>query len=64
MGVRPRGWSARGARAVCVRELDRLVGLLASLVTRPALPVELVLRLVRRWEVTDPRRVTAALLGP
>lgn len=51
-------------RAAYVRELDRLVGVLAYLVTRPAPPVRLLLRLVRRWEVRDPRRVTAALLGP
>lgn len=47
-----------------VQELDRLVSTLAYLVTRPALPVRVVLPVVRRFEVRDPRRVTTALLGP
>lgn len=45
-------------------ELDRLVSVLAYLVTRPALPARLLLPLVRRLEQRDPRTVTAALLGP
>lgn len=50
-------------RTAYVEDLDRLVGVLAYLVTRPPLPVRLVLPLVRRFEVRDPRRVTAALLA-
>jgi hypothetical protein len=45
-------------------ELDRLVTVLAYLVTRPALPARLLLPLARRLEQHDPRTVTAALLGP
>jgi hypothetical protein len=44
-------------------ELDRLVSVLAYLVTRPPAPVRLVLPLLRRLEQRDPRRVTRALLG-
>ncbi len=47
-----------------MQELDRLVSTLAYLVTRPALPVRVLLLVVRRFEVRDPPRVTAALLGP
>lgn len=45
-------------------ELDRLVSVLAYLVTEPPLPVRVLLPLVRRLEQRDPRTVTAALLGP
>lgn len=45
-------------------ELDRLVSVLAYLVTQPALPVRVLLPWVRRLEQRDPRTVTAALLGP
>lgn len=45
-------------------ELDRLVSVLAFLVTQPPLPVRLLLPLVRGLEQRDPRTVTAALLGP
>ena len=44
-------------------ELDRLVSVLAYLVTRPVLPVRVVIPLLRRLEQRDPRRVTLALLG-
>ncbi|MDQ3757667.1 MAG: DUF5995 family protein [Actinomycetota bacterium] len=44
-------------------ELDRLVSVLAYLVTRPALPVRLVVPLLRRLEQRNPRAVTRALLG-
>jgi hypothetical protein len=50
-------------RAEYLQELDRLVGVLALLVTRPPLAVRVLLPLVRRCEVRDPRRVTAALLA-
>ena len=50
-------------RVEYLEELDRLVGVLAYLVTRPPLPGRLLLPLLRRCEVRDPRRVTAALLG-
>lgn len=49
-------------RAEYLEDLDRLVGILAFLVTRPPLPVRLLLPLVRKCEVRDPRQVTAALL--
>ena len=50
-------------RVEYLEDLDRLVGVLAYVVTRPPLPGRLVLPLLRRCEVRDPRRVTAALLG-
>lgn len=49
-------------RAAYVRDLDHLVSVLALLVARPALPVRLLLPLLRRCEEREPRRVTAALL--
>jgi hypothetical protein len=51
------------ARADEVAELDRLVAVLAYLITRPDPPLSLVLPVVRRLEERDPRRVTAALLA-
>lgn len=50
-------------RAAYVGELDRLVGVLALLVTRPHPPVSWLVPLARRFEEGDCRRVTAALLG-
>lgn len=44
-------------------ELDRLVSVLAYLVTRPVAPLRPVVALLRRLEQRDPRRVTRALLG-
>jgi hypothetical protein len=51
------------ARAAYVRDLDHLVSVLAHLVARPALPVRLLLPVLRRCEARDPRQVTAALLA-
>ena len=50
-------------RAAEAQELDRLVTVLAYLVSEPAPPMKLLVRLVRRLEEQDPRLVTAALLG-
>jgi hypothetical protein len=52
------------ATAAYRAELDRLVSVLAYLVTQPPLPVRVLLPLVRHLEQRDPRAVTAALLGP
>jgi hypothetical protein len=46
-----------------VRDLDRLVSVLAYLITRPVLPMNLVVWLARRFEQHDPRLVTQRLLG-
>jgi hypothetical protein len=51
-------------RAADVAELDRLVAVLAYLITRPDAPVAWLVPLARRCEEHDPRRTTAALLGP
>ncbi|HVF74218.1 MAG TPA: DUF5995 family protein [Acidimicrobiales bacterium] len=45
-------------------ELDRLVTVLAYLVTQPAFPASLAVPLLRRFEQHDPVKVTRALLGP
>jgi len=50
-------------RVVEVAELDRLVCVLAYLVTKPKPPANLLVPLARRCEEHDPRLVTAALLG-
>ncbi len=50
-------------RAAEVAELDRMVSLLAYLITAPGWPVKLVARVARRFEERDPTVVTAALLG-
>lgn len=52
-----------GDRAREVAELDRLTSVLAFLITRPGLPGRLLLRVARRFEERDPKKVTAALLG-
>lgn len=52
-----------GGRAREVAELDRLTAVLAFLVTQPGLAGRLVVRLARRFEERDPKKVTAALLG-
>jgi hypothetical protein len=46
-----------------MRELDRLVSILAYMITRPMFPVGLAVWLARRFEQRDPRAVTRALLG-
>jgi hypothetical protein len=60
--VRLHPLDARG-RAAYVAELDRLVTVLAYLVTRPAFPASLAVRAARRLEERDPQVVIAALLG-
>jgi hypothetical protein len=50
-------------RAAYVAELDRLVSVLAYLITRPPLPARPLVWVGRRLEERDPRTVTAALLG-
>lgn len=49
-------------RAAYVLELDELVSVLAYLVARPGWPLSMVLPVLRRCEVREPTRVTAALL--
>jgi hypothetical protein len=44
-------------------ELDRLVSVVAYLITRPAFPVGLAVWMARRFEQRDPRAVTRTLLG-
>jgi hypothetical protein len=46
-----------------VRELDRLVAVVAYLVVRPGFAASLAIRLARRFENRHPTEVTAALLG-
>jgi hypothetical protein len=46
-----------------MRELDRLVSILAYMITRPTFPAGFALWLARRFEERDPRAVTRALLG-
>ncbi len=50
-------------RAAYVAELDRLVSVLAYLITRPPLPACPLLWFGRRLEERNPRTVTATLLG-
>jgi hypothetical protein len=69
--ARARAWSAAehlsslpvDGRAAYVAELDRLVSVLAYLVTHPTFPTTLLVRAARRLEQRDPKSVTAALLG-
>lgn len=51
-------------RPAYLAELDRLVGVLAYLVTQPYPPVSWLVPLARRFEERDPRLVTRTLLGP
>lgn len=51
------------ARQDYMRELDRLVSVLAYMLTRPMFPVGLAVWLARRFELRDPRAVTRTLLG-
>jgi hypothetical protein len=46
-----------------MRELDRLVSVLAYMLTRPMFPVGVAVWLARRFEQRDPRAVTRTLLG-
>lgn len=50
-------------RVAYVAELDRLVSVLAYLITRPPTPVRPLLWLGRRLEQRDPREITASLLS-
>jgi hypothetical protein len=52
------------ARRAHIAELDRLVTVLAYLVTRPTRPFGWFARAARRLETRDPATVTRALLGP
>jgi hypothetical protein len=52
------------ARARDVAELDRLVTVLAYLITRPTAPISWLLPVARRLEDGDPREVSRRLLGP
>lgn len=51
------------ARDRDVAELDRLVSVLAHLITRPRAPISWLLRIPRWLEPDDPRVVTSRLLG-
>ncbi len=51
------------ARGRDVVELDRLVSVLAHLVTRPRAPISWLLKIPRWLEPDDPREVTSRLLG-
>lgn len=51
------------ARRADVAELDRLVSVLAYLITRPGRPVRWLVPLGRLLEVDEPQRVTTSLLG-
>lgn len=46
-----------------IAELDRLVRVLAYLISKPDLPVKTIARVARRFEEHDRKVVTAALLG-
>ncbi|HEX9968856.1 MAG TPA: DUF5995 family protein, partial [Acidimicrobiales bacterium] len=69
--ARDQAWAAAGrlfpldaeGAAAYKAELDRLVSVLAYLVTRPAFPLRLVVPLGRLLEERDARKVAAALLG-
>ena len=50
-------------RATEVAELDRLVSVLAQLITRPSTPLRWLLVIPRWLEHDDPREVTSRLLG-
>ncbi len=50
-------------RAKDVAELDHLVSVLAYLISEPKPPVKLLVRIARRFEEDDPKKVTATLLG-
>jgi len=53
---------AAGRRSYQI-ELDRLVSVLAYLITRPAIAIQPLLCMARRLEQHDPHKVTTALLG-
>jgi hypothetical protein len=50
-------------RVAYLRDLDRLVSVLAYLITRPTFPASLLVPVARRFEERDPRVVIAALVG-
>jgi hypothetical protein len=52
------------ARMNYLGELDRLVSVVAYLITKPAFPMSVVVRLARRLEEHDPKKAITALLGP
>lgn len=56
--------SAPDARPTEVASLDRLVSVLAYLITRPTIPFRWIAGAARRLETHDSARVTTALLGP
>jgi hypothetical protein len=56
--------SAPDARPTEVASLDRLVSVLAYLITRPTIPFRWIAGQARRLETHDSARVTTALLGP
>lgn len=70
--ARRQAWSAAermwaldaDGRTAYVAELDRLVSVLAYLITRPAFPASVALRGLRVLEQRDPAEVTRALLAP
>ena len=49
-------------RRTYVAELDRLVSVLAYMITRPAFPASLFVAAARHLEERDPRKVIAVLL--
>ena len=51
------------SRATDVAELDRMVSVLAYLITKPVKPFSWLVPLARRLEQDDPKRVTVSLLG-
>ena len=69
--ARDRAWQATerlyalddDAQRAYLEELDEAVSVVAYLVTRPSLPVEVLVGVARRFEPHDARRVIAALLG-
>jgi hypothetical protein len=50
-------------RTAYIGELDRLVSVLAYLITRPSFPADLFVKVARQLEQRDPRIVITALLG-
>ena len=70
--ARDQAWSAATrlhrldatARAIDAAEIDRLVSVIALLITRPNAPVSWLLPIARWFEDDDPREVTRRLLGP
>jgi Family of unknown function (DUF5995) len=69
--ARARAWDAAQhlyplnteGRTAYIGELDRLVSVVAYLITRPSFPASLFVKVTRRLEQRDPTTVTTALLG-